>query len=83
MKNLPFVASFQQWWQSVSPREQKMLMVCAALGAIAILYWGILDPIYQQAEAAKQKARTEQQLYSWTKNKANENYSASLPKSWC
>ncbi|GAA5645489.1 MULTISPECIES: type II secretion system protein M [Vibrio] len=70
MKQL--LATAQAWWQSITPREQRLVMIGGALLVLAVLYWGILSPLHQRAAEAEARISTEKQLLSWTREKANQ-----------
>ncbi len=70
MKNL--IAQAQTWWSSISQREQRMMIGCAALVIVGLIYWGILQPISQRAELAQSRIQSEKQLLSWVQNKADD-----------
>lgn len=59
------------WWRSITPREQRLVAIGSALGLIAVLYWGVLAPLQQQADNAQSRSRAEKQLLHWTQDKAN------------
>ncbi|WP_114785870.1 type II secretion system protein M [Vibrio tetraodonis] len=69
MKQL--LTSIQLWWMKASQREQRMLMVCGAFLFLGILYWGIIQPVVQRADAATQRIQNEKQLLTWVKDKAD------------
>ncbi|CAM3724091.1 type II secretion system protein M [Vibrio aquimaris] len=69
MKQL--LTSIQLWWMKTSQREQHMLMVCGAFLFLGILYWGIVQPVIERADAATQRIQNEKQLLSWVKDKAD------------
>ena len=61
---------FITWWKSISEREQKLFVVSAVVVLLAIVYWGIYQPLKNQlAESQKQLQRAEQTL-DWVQNKA-------------
>ncbi|WP_277207006.1 type II secretion system protein M [Vibrio misgurnus] len=67
----PLLASIQAWWRSVTPREQKMLLVSGALALIAISYWGVWQPLEQRTAQAQARLQSEKQLLSWVSDNAN------------
>lgn len=69
MKQL--LTSIQLWWMKTSQREQRMMMVCGAFLFLGILYWGIVQPVIERADAATQRIQNEKQLLSWVKDKAD------------
>lgn len=70
MKNL--IAQVQTWWSSISQREQRMTMGCAALVIVGLIYWGILQPMSQRAELAQSRIQSERQLLAWVQDKADD-----------
>ncbi len=61
---------FKDWWESISQREQKLVMVSAVFIGIAVLYWGIWTPLAEQlSDSQKQLTRAESTL-NWTQKKA-------------
>ncbi|WP_295900001.1 type II secretion system protein M [uncultured Vibrio sp.] len=66
------VTSFKLWWQSISLREQRLVMVCSLLLVIGIGYWGIIEPMNQRSVQAQNRINSEKQLLSWVKDKADE-----------
>ncbi|SDH76562.1 general secretion pathway protein M [Vibrio xiamenensis] len=69
MKN--WIALARQWWSSITQREQRLLICGAILLVLGILYWGIWQPVAEQAKQAEQRAASEKQLLSWVKEQAN------------
>ncbi|NOH80873.1 type II secretion system protein M [Vibrio sp. RE86] len=70
MKNL--IAPLQMWWQSISQREQRLVVVGSLLLILGALYWGVVQPVSARAEAAQMRIQSEKQLLSWVKDKADE-----------
>ncbi|ENM5932267.1 type II secretion system protein M [Vibrio mimicus] len=70
MKEL--LAPVNAWWRSVTPREQKMVMVTGALVVLAIAYWGIWKPLDERTTQAKARVQTEKQLLNWVSENAND-----------
>lgn len=62
---------FKAWWASITPREQLLSMISAAVIAIAILYWGIWTPLIDQIDDSKKQLTRAQATLSWTQEKAN------------
>ncbi|MFB9136338.1 type II secretion system protein M [Vibrio sp. AK197] len=69
MKN--WIALAQKWWSSITQREQRLLMGGGALLLLGIIYWGMWQPLAEQAQQAEQRLASEKQLLSWVKDKAN------------
>lgn len=70
MKNL--VSQAQAWWRSISPREQRMLLGCGVIVIVALIYWGMLQPMAQRAELAQSRIQSEKQLLTWVQDKADD-----------
>lgn len=64
--------SIQNWWRQISGREQKLVIACTILLLLGGLYWGLIQPVAQRAEAAQMRIQSEKQLLSWVKDKADE-----------
>ncbi|MFD2179135.1 type II secretion system protein M [Veronia pacifica] len=60
------------YWQSLSSREQRFLLVASGFIFIAVLYWGVLAPLQQRAEIAENRLRSEKNLLNWVEGKAAE-----------
>jgi general secretion pathway protein M len=77
-----------QWWQRVSPREQRLIQVAAAVLGLSLLWWLGIAPalkVLKQAPAQHQKLdaqlQTMQQLQAQTQNlRAQKALSASEAK---
>jgi len=61
----------QNWWSKISSREQRLVIVCAILLVLGGLYWGLIQPTAQRAEAAQMRIQSEKQLLTWVKDKAD------------
>ncbi|UPQ88056.1 type II secretion system protein M [Vibrio sinaloensis] len=70
MKQL--INTLQQWWLSISQREQRLVVVCGLLLLVGGLYWGVVQPVSERAAQAQMRIQTEKQLLSWVKDKADE-----------
>ncbi|MEL7290519.1 MAG: type II secretion system protein M [Pseudomonadota bacterium] len=70
MKQL--INTLQQWWLSISQREQRLVVVCGLLLLVGGVYWGIVQPVSERAAQAQVRIQTEKQLLSWVKDKADE-----------
>ncbi|WP_428775592.1 type II secretion system protein M [Vibrio sp.] len=66
------LTSLQSWWQGISTREQRMVIVASILLLVGGIYWGILAPLSQNAEAAQGRLVSEKQLLSWVSDKADD-----------
>lgn len=61
-----------QWWNSITSREQKLVIGAGLITVIAVLYWGIMMPLFQQAERAEQQLNSAMQLNTWVSDHANQ-----------
>lgn len=61
---------FTEWWQRISPREQYLSMISAAMIVVALLYWGIWTPLVDQLSDTKKQLTRAQATLSWTQEKA-------------
>lgn len=66
------VEQFKRWWATISEREQKLVMISAAVFFIGVLYWGILSPLNSKLEAAQLKLDRAEQTLSWVQEKSTE-----------
>lgn len=70
MKNL--LTPLQSWWQSISPREQRLVAISGVLVLVGGIYWGLIQPMQQQVSQAKQARQNEKQTLGWVERKADE-----------
>ncbi|UQA52392.1 type II secretion system protein M [Vibrio sp. ED002] len=70
MKNL--IAQAQAWWNSISQREQRLMMGGGVIAIIGMIYWGLLQPMNQRAELAQTRIQSEKQLLNWVQDKADD-----------
>lgn len=70
MNNL--LTSLQAWWQSISQREQRLVIACTLLVLVGGLYWGVVQPVVTRADNAQMRIQSEKQLLAWVKDKADE-----------
>jgi general secretion pathway protein M len=66
------LSRFTSWWESISPREQKLLLIGSISSVFAVVYWGVLTPQFERAQLAETRLKTEAQLHEWVMNKADE-----------
>ena len=59
------------WWRNISQREQRMLILCSILVVLGAIYWGVIQPISERAEAAQVRISTERQLLNWVSESAD------------
>jgi len=60
------------WWKALSAREQRLFLGGGGALIIAVLYWGLWQPLANRAEMAERRLQTERQLLSWVSTKADE-----------
>jgi len=60
-------ARWQAWWPELEPREQRMILIAAALVALAFVWWVALAPALRTLSAAPaEHARLDAQLQQMT-----------------
>jgi len=69
MKNI--ITPLQSRWDSITLREKRMVLICLLFAVIAILYWGILQPLSERSELAKNRIQSEKQLLQWVSDRAD------------
>ncbi len=70
MKNL--ITPLQSWWQSITQREKQMVLVCGLFGLVAVIFWGVIQPLNERSALAKSKIQSEKQLLEWVTKRADE-----------
>ncbi len=66
-----WMALAKNWWSSITQREQRLVICGGILLLLGVLYWGIWQPVAQQAQQAELNAASEKQLLSWVKDQAD------------
>lgn len=66
----PLSTKLSAWWSAITPREQRLVMVCAGLVMAGGLYWGIVEPLTTRAEQAELRLQSEKQLLGWVEDQA-------------
>lgn len=66
------MAEIKAWWKALSQREQHLLLGAGSALVIAILYWGVWQPLNQRAAEAQNKINQQRQLLTWVEHKANQ-----------
>ncbi|EGA70855.1 general secretion pathway protein M [Vibrio sinaloensis DSM 21326] len=61
----------QNWWSKISLREQRLVMICSLFVVLGGVYWGLIQPVAERAEAAQMRIQSEKQLLSWVKDQAD------------
>lgn len=64
------VERFNAWWESISEREQQLSLVSVFLILIAIIYWGIWQPLSAGLENSENQLQRAQQTLSSTQQRA-------------
>ncbi|MZI94760.1 type II secretion system protein M [Vibrio sp. CAIM 722] len=74
MKNIigPLQAQLKLWWRSITPREQRLVLIGGICIVIGVIYWGILAPLQQRIDQSQLRINSEKQLLSWVSHKANQ-----------
>lgn len=60
------------WWKALSQREQRLVLAGAGAFALAVIYWGLWQPLANRAEMAQIRIQAERQLLNWVEEKANQ-----------
>lgn len=66
------LALLQGWWSSITPREQKLVVLGSMLLVVGTLYWGVVQPVVERAQSAQMRIQSEKQLLDWVENRADE-----------
>ncbi len=66
------IAPLQHWWQSINQREKVMVSICAFLVLVAIVFWGVLQPLSERSAQAKSRIQSEKQLLTWVADSADK-----------
>jgi len=69
MKNI--ITPLQSWWQGISQREQRMVLICGLLVVLAVVFWGIVQPLSERSSQAKERIESEKQLLAWVSDNAD------------
>ncbi|PJC85085.1 general secretion pathway protein GspM [Vibrio sp. HA2012] len=59
------------WWGGISVREQRLMLMCGAVLLAGGIYWGIIQPLTERSEQARQQLQDETQLLNWVTDKAD------------
>lgn len=70
MKNL--LNPVQIWWSTISQREQRLMLICGAVLLLGLIFWGVVQPLQQRSENARNRIQSEQQLLQWVKSTADD-----------
>lgn len=66
------IAPLQHWWQSINHREKVMVSICGFLVTVAIIFWGVLQPLNERSVQAQNRIQTEKQLLTWVTDSADK-----------
>jgi len=72
------VERFNSWWESITEREQQLSLVSVFLLLIAIIYWGIWQPLSIGLENSENQLQRAQQTLSTTQQRATRLVSAGV-----
>ncbi|GAB6263421.1 type II secretion system protein M [Photobacterium sp. 53610] len=61
-----------QWFKSLTSREQRLVIGGGIALVIAVLYWGIWQPMALRAEHAENELKNQRQLLTWVSSKADD-----------
>ncbi len=67
-----FITPLQSWWQSISQREKRMVVVCSVFALVAVVFWGVLQPMSEKSTQAKNRVLSEKQLVKWVTDNADK-----------
>ncbi len=67
-----FITPLQSWWQSISQREQRMVVICSVFALVAVVFWGVLQPMSEKGTQAKNRVLSEKQLVKWVTDNADK-----------
>ncbi|AOR59577.1 type II secretion system protein GspM [Pectobacterium parmentieri] len=60
----------RQRWQAMSPRERQLMVVCAAVLLLCLVYYAILQPWLEREELWERTISREQQTVNWMQKQA-------------
>lgn len=66
----------KEWWQNLSPREQKLLILTGAFFIVAVLYFFIWSPISDSLTNLQNNVAQEKDLVAWMKTAVPQLQSA-------
>jgi len=73
---------FKNWWESITEREQILTSLSALLCMVAVIYWGIWQPLANNLEnSEKQMRRVEQTLVAVKEQSLRLLETGAVPKS--
>ena len=60
------------WWNGLTGREQRLVLGGGISLLIAVLYWGVWQPLSDKSTLAENRIVSERQLLNWVKDKADD-----------
>lgn len=60
------------WWNGLTGREQRLVLGGGISLLIAVLFWGVWQPLSEKSTLAQSRIVSERQLLSWVKDKADD-----------
>ncbi|PKH01107.1 type II secretion system protein M [Psychromonas sp. MB-3u-54] len=72
------VERFNSWWESITEREQQLSLVSVFMILIAIIYWGIWQPLSIELDNSESQLQRAQQTLLSTKQRATLLVSAGV-----
>jgi len=64
------------WWESLAPREQRLVMALLPVVAVAVFYFALWQPLSRGAEQSAQQMALAQRDLAWMKEQAERVLSA-------
>lgn len=64
------VERFNSWWESISEREQRLVGGAIFFTFVAVIYWGIWQPLSVQLETSENQLQRAQEVLSTTQERA-------------
>ena len=61
----------RQRWQAMSPRERQLMVVCAAVLLLCVVYYAILQPWQEREDLWERTISREQQTVNWMQKQAS------------
>lgn len=61
---------FNNWWESISEREQRLVSVSSFCILIAVIYWGMWQPLSTKLETSENQLQRAQEVLSTTQERA-------------
>ncbi|WP_372880803.1 type II secretion system protein M [Psychromonas sp.] len=61
---------FNSWWESISEREQRLVSVSIFFILVAVIYWGMWQPLSANLETSENQLQRAQEVLSTTQERA-------------